>query len=171
MAAERPDLPPIVQSPPDHLDALVELYCALLTKSSQEGDGIWSRFNVMVGINAGLVAAFAFVFQTDKPALSFQRQNMMLVICVMGITASIWSFHVLLRLWGWQQYWRDRLRQVESVFPDTPGWVRSFTPEGERVLLTTDPGVKRSLWFGYTQPFMAMFLLAWIALLVIAVFP
>jgi hypothetical protein len=168
---QTPDIAAVPRQPPEQFDVLMDLYCALLTKSSQEGDGIWSRFNVMIGINAGLVAAFAFVFQADKPGLALQRYSLLLVICIMGIAASLWSLYVLLRLWGWQQYWRNQLRRIEDVFPDAPGWVKSFTPEGsDRYLLRSDPGVRTSLWLGYTQPFMGIFLLAWIALTVITLF-
>jgi len=154
----------------ESLGALVELYCALLSKSSQEGDGIWSRFNAMVSINFGLFAAFVFVFQTDKPDFGLHRHTLLSVICLVGIVASIWSFYVLLRLWEWQQYWRDQLKKVEQGFPESQGWVRSFTPEGEEArLLMYDPGVKRSVWFGYTQPFIAIFVIAWIALLIISI--
>jgi len=151
-----------------NLDALVELYCALLAKSNQEGDGIWSRFNAMVSINFGLFAAFVFVFQTDKPQLELYRPLFLILICGIGIVTSIWSFYVLLRLWGWQQYWRNQLTKVEQGFPKSSEWARSFSPKGEEArLLLNDPGVNRSLWFGYTQPFIAIFVIAWIVLLVI----
>lgn len=153
---------------PTELEALTNLYCALLAKSNQEGDGIWSRFNVMVGINFALFLAFVFLFQLQAPALIGGRKVLLLLVCIMGLITSVWSFHVLLRLWAWQQYWRTQLSRVEQAFPQSPGWVRSFTPEGqEGQLLTSDPGAKRSLWLGYTQPFMAIFIFGWLVLLVL----
>lgn len=155
--------PPKPQS--DNIDALVLLYSALLTKSSQEGDGIWSRLNAMVGINFALFAAFVFVFGTRDPAFNSKRW-LLLFISAIGALISLWSFYVLLRLWAWQQYWRARLSEVEQGFPKMSFWPRSFDWKAHG-LLESDPGVKRSLWLGYTQPFIAIFIIAWIVLLVL----
>lgn len=149
----------------DELANLLELYVVLLNKSNQEGDGIWSRFNILVALQGALFAGYAYV-STHLRDFNVPIFDMLALICVAGILTSGWSFYVLNRLWAWQQYWRIQLACVERGFPDAPHWPRPFSPKSpDDRLLNTDPGVKRSLHLGSTQPFMTLIFLAWALLL------
>ena len=67
---------------------LMEHYTHLLGQLQYEGAGIWSRFNIMFGINVSLFGL------------------------------SIWSIYVMQRLWSYHEHWKNMLCEAEKAFPD-----------------------------------------------------
>jgi len=74
------------------------LYSTLLTKSSQEGDGIWSRFSIMLAMHFSRFSAFVFVFSADTRQFPFSRDTLLVFICasasprVVGPSTSWFAF-------------------------------------------------------------------------------
>jgi len=97
------------------------LYELLWAKLNQEGDGIWSRFNILVGLNLALFAGFAFFFASD-PRRPLWRE-FSVGIALLGIGASVWSLLVLKGLWVWHRHWKSQLVALEEHFPKSDGWV------------------------------------------------
>ncbi len=147
----------------------VELYGILFTKFSQEGDGIWGRFNIMAAISLAGQTAWIYAYLEKRHAAAWQE--LAIGISVMGVVVMIWSLHVLCRLWMWHQRWRTMLYQLEAGFPDDVRWVR---PHHElEAPLSFDPGMTGCDWKwwncpGYTQPFLAAFLLLWVFFLALS---
>jgi hypothetical protein len=139
------------------LETRIELYGILFTKFNQEGDGIWARFNMMLGTNLGLFAAFGYSLRGD----SGMPKAVPGLICLAGLVTAMWSCYVLARLWKWHQHWRDQLTFLERSFStrlprphvDSPKWYR------------VDPGASEA-WRrpGYTQPFLWVVVAAWAVL-------
>ena len=102
---------------------VMKIYEILSAKLNQEGDGIWSRFNILVGINLALFAGFAFVYSRKHSAVLWWW--FALGICLAGVLASIWSLYVLKKLWKWHKYWKDELVAIEEKFPSD--WPRPQT--------------------------------------------
>ncbi|MGA2620633.1 MAG: hypothetical protein ABSF26_23670 [Thermoguttaceae bacterium] len=136
------------------------LYELLWAKLNQEGDGIWSRFNILVGLHLALFAAFGFFFATVKPhALS---RAFAVGISLLGAAASLWSLLVFKGLWTWHRHWKSLLVELEKHFPTGSGWVKPHTdlPEG----LPFWRGAP-----GSSQPFFVVLLFVWGVLLGVAI--
>ena len=100
---------------------LMDLYGILFEKFNQEGDGIWERFNIMVGINIALFGGFVYIFFAEpRPTLWCVIS---LLLALVGVLLTSWSIFVLDQLWLWHEYWRDVLIQIEESFPRNEGWV------------------------------------------------
>ena len=136
------------------------LYELLWVKLSQEGDGIWSRFNILVGINLALFTGFAFFFAPDKRQLLWREFSV--GVSLLGMAVSLWSLLVLHGLWVWHRHWKRLLLQLEEQFPASDGWVKPHTefPRG----LPFWRGAP-----GCTQLFFIIILLAWGVLFGVAV--
>ena len=94
------------------LGHLVTLHTTLFTKLNQEGDGIWSRFNILVAINLALFAGFGAI-RLSKEAHG-EWWPVLCGLCAVGFVLSLWSWQVLQRLWIWSDYWGDELRNIEK---------------------------------------------------------
>lgn len=95
-------------------DLTLEQYKLLWEKLNQEGDGIWSRFNIMTGITVALFTGFGILILQEK-----QTHNIYIFtvgICFLGMLNSIWSYQTLERLWSWHRYWKDCLIEIEKAF-------------------------------------------------------
>ena len=68
---------------------LMEHYTHLLGQLQYEGAGIWSRFNIMFGINVSLFGLETVLFNS---------------ICQ--------------RLWSYHEHWKNMLCEAEKAFPD-----------------------------------------------------
>ena len=75
-------------------EQLMTLYGILFAKLNQEGDGIWGRFNILVGLNLALFAAFGYLCSGGNSRLEMWREIAM-SLSFGGLLLSCWSFHVL----------------------------------------------------------------------------
>lgn len=138
---------------------LMEHYTHLLGQLQYEGAGIWSRFNIMFGINVSLfgleTVLFSSVCQTSE-YLTF-------IIAFGGLSFSIWSIYVMQRLWSYHEHWKNMLCEAEKAFPDE--YVKLFTKIPSNLKRE-----KKSweLWLkSYTQPFFAILSLIWLLIMVL----
>jgi hypothetical protein len=132
----------------DDLTQRLTLYTIIFDKFNQEGDGIWSRFNIMIGINLALYAAFGFVYLSDK-----KLWELAVSICIGGLLQSIWSIYVVSRLWTWHERWRLILQKIEESFPDRSDWIK---PHGNLPSnLEVDPfqSQEKSVWLSCLKPY------------------
>ncbi len=133
------------------------MYRILFTKFNQEGDGIWARFNWMVGLNLSFFAAFGYVWLV-APVKHHYWREICLTLSTGGLIITSWSMYVLDRLWKWHQHWREQLKIIEGAFPEEPGWVRPHWDSSKWI--SFEPGLKR--WIpGYTQLFHWLFFVGW----------
>src|SRR5262245_37160536 len=143
-------------SQPDD-DAQLEwfrLYELLWAKLNQEGDGIWARFNILVGLNAGLLAAFTFFFASESRHPLWREFTV--GISVLGVLLSSWSLLVLNGLWAWHRHWKSQLAMLEARFPRDWPTPHKTRPSG------------LPLWRGApgsTQPIFFVLVIAWAVLL------
>lgn len=148
------------------LEQRLTLYGIIFQKFNQEGDGIWSRFNVMASINLALLSAFGYLHFREN---SSDRLGMMLALCVAGLIISAWSSFVLIRLWSWHQIWRENLVEIEKGFPKSAGWATPHLSLNKPRVGFIGFNWKKEGWArnpGYTQPFIWILIIAWISLLV-----
>jgi hypothetical protein len=148
---QEPDLPD-----PPPLSHLLDIYERVNETHRYEGEGIWSRFNILLSLHVVLFGAVGFLFSSQPPRAS----TIALLISLAGCLLSLWAIYVLQRLWLWHRHWRVVLCEIESRFP--PGLPRPFTDY--------PPTLRRSTaWYqswllAYTQPFMIILLFSWLAL-------
>lgn len=141
-----------------------KMYEILFAKLNQEGDGVWSRFNVMLAVNLALFAGFGAVRLADGFDDSARIFHPILYgLCAGGFGISLWSFFILGRFWRYHEHWRSKLIQIELLFDD-PSIPKPLT-EAEAL---TPHSVSRSKGLiyccAYTQPILAGFGVAWILL-------
>ena len=145
------------------LDNIVALYQIIFTKFNQEGDGIWSRLNILVALNLAFFAAFGFVWLQSEDVPN--PKIILLAICVTGFGISVWTFVILDRLWAWHNRWRHNLWIIEKSFPNKNGWA---TPHLKKEDFSYDPQYdpyKKQLPIKFsTQPFILMFIHIWVAI-------
>ena len=124
-----------------------EQRAVFVEKVNYEGDGIWSRFNIMVGIQLALFGAYAYLSAQEFPDRLLLRG-----ICIGGAVLCGWSVYVLCRLWKFHRYWRKRIERIEKDLPDWSKFYRSKVVAG------------RGKWgwiFPATHPFFYLFAIAW----------
>ena len=88
-----------------------QMYGFMLGNIKHEGNGIWNRFNIIVGINIGLFGIIAF-FNSDQ---TNSWQEIAIGIGAVGFIHSVWSIYVLRQLWRWHEYWREALIKIEKT--------------------------------------------------------
>jgi hypothetical protein len=148
----------------DDLNYLFAIYQLVFEKHNQEGDGIWNRFNVMIGINVAMLGVFAFIYSSNARPIHWRELG--IGICIVGLSVCFWSLYVLKNLWLWHEHWRDKCRLIEANFPSYAPWVRPHTEIHEKKLVVSISMVRRSIT-AYTQPFLLIFSLLWIAIIVL----
>lgn len=137
---------------------LMEHYTHLLGQLQYEGAGIWSRFNIMFGINVSLfgleTVLFNFACQTSE-CLTF-------IIALGGLSFSIWSIYVMQRLWCYHEHWKEMLCEAEKAFPKE--YVTLFTKIPSKLKR------KKKKWElflkSYTQPFFVILSLIWLLVII-----
>lgn len=143
----------------------LKLYSILFTKFNQEGNGIWARFNIVIGINLLFFSWFGYVYfhRNDVPNI---WHNICIGISLGSFIISVWSIYVQKRLWYWHTHWRNMLIKIENFFPNKEGWVKPHwqLPPG----LGRDPGLSQTFWPPqYTLPFLYVLAIAWGVLLIL----
>ena len=124
---------------------LMEHYTHLLGQLQYEGAGIWSRFNIMFGINVSLFGLETVLFNS----ICQTSEYLTFIIAFGGLSFSIWSIYVMQRLWSYHEHWKNMLCEAEKAFPDE--YVKLFTKIPSNLKRE-----KKSweLWLkSYTQPF------------------
>jgi hypothetical protein len=142
-------------------EKLMALYGILFAKLNQEGDGIWGRFNILVGLNLALFAAFGYLCSGGNSRLEMWREIAM-SLSFGGLLLSFWSFHILRTLLKWHSHWRDELRKIEKAFPASDGWVKPLNDLPP--WLPRPPGKPKRWPLADTEPFFLLFIVAWAAL-------
>ena len=83
--------------------------------------GIWSRFNIMFGINVSLFGLETVLFNS----VCQTSEYLTFIIAFGGLSFSIWSIYVMQRLWSYHEHWKNMLCEAEKAFPDE--YVKLFT--------------------------------------------
>ena len=138
---------------------LMEHYTHLLGQLQYEGAGIWSRFNIMFGINVSLFGLETVLFNS----ICQTSEYLTFIIAFGGLSFSIWSIYVMQRLWSYHEHWKNMLCEAEKAFPDE--YVKLFTKIPSNLKRE-----KKSweLWLkSYTQPFFAILSLIWLLIMVL----
>ena len=138
---------------------LMEHYTHLLGQLQYEGTGIWSRFNIMFGINVSLFGLETVLFNS----VCQTSEYLTFIIAFGGLSFSIWSIYVMQRLWSYHEHWKNMLCEAEKAFPDE--YVKLFTKIPSNLKRE-----KKSweLWLkSYTQPFFAILSLIWLFIMVL----
>lgn len=137
----------------------MEHYTHLLGQLQYEGAGIWSRFNIMFGINVSLFGLETVLFNS----ICQTSEYLTFIIAFGGLSFSIWSIYVMQRLWSYHEHWKNMLCEAEKAFPDE--YVKLFTKIPSNLKRE-----KKSweLWLkSYTQPFFAILSLIWLLIMVL----
>ena len=138
---------------------LVYYYGYLLGQLQYEGAGIWNRFNIMITLNGSLLGLVAFAY--EKVTVQ-DKYLFLLFFSIIGLLFSIWSLYVLKKLWIYHYHWKDKLADVELLFPkNIPTPISGIKPPNK------DNGSKRNreikAWlYSYTQPFFIMLMVLWL---------
>ena len=144
------------KTPPDLLD----LYGYVLEYLKYEGAGIWSRFNIMIGLNITLFGLW-FLIVTYKLNNKFE---LAIIIGIGGFLFSIWAIYVSHRLWAWHYHWVNIAQIIEERFPNN-------LPRPFQLRPTTLQRKKNSriqLWFkSYTQPFFVIVAAIWLIIVIL----
>lgn len=149
-----------VKPPPLDPSERLRVYELLWAKLNQEGDGIWSRFNIILALHLALFAGFAFFFTADPPHRLWREFSV--GIASLGVLASFWALAVLKGLWVWHRHWKSQLVKFEEQLCDKEGWLKPQTALPEDL----------PFWRGApgaTQPVFLVLLLVWAALIGVAV--
>lgn len=138
------------------LEDLLAIYASVSETHRYEGEGIWNRFNILVGLHVALFAVVAFTLSSQPPG----GEAFVLALSIGGGLLSLWAIYVLRRLWLWHRHWISMLRRIEGQFPE--GLLRPFTERPSRL-------AKSDRWYqswllAYTQPFMIVLFVIWAAL-------
>ena len=91
---------------------LMEHYTHLLGQLQYEGAGIWSRFNIMFGINVSLFGLETVLFNS----ICQTSEYLTFIIAFGGLSFSIWSIYVMQRLWSYHEHWKNMLCEAERLF-------------------------------------------------------
>ena len=145
----------------EDLEHRLTLYGIICSKHNQEGDAIWSRFNMIIALNAALLGILTLVYAANPRPAAWHEIG--IVVSVFGLAADSWAFYVLHKLWYWHEHWRDTIIEMEKHLPESEGWVKPYSSIPRH--LQRDIGMVRHLLFAYTQPLILMFVLAWAVLL------
>lgn len=122
-----------------------------------EGNGIWERFNILVGLNLALFAAFGIVcLGSSRPLLWRELGG---VICGGGVFVGMWSHYVLGRLWERHAHWRDTLLKIQNDFPN--GWEHPIDGEEQKKYKSKAARWLQFMCGNLTFPFLLVFLVAW----------
>jgi hypothetical protein len=146
----------------EHIDVLscgnlVEYYGYTLCQLQYEGSGIWSRFNILFGLNISL-----FGLETVLFTIGFRASEYLtLIIAIGGILFSLWSLYVMQRLWGYHDHWKEMVCHAEKMLPEY--YIKPFTgiPSDLKKKKT-----KLGKWLkSYTQPFFVILAVIWFLLI------
>lgn len=146
-------------STPADLESLLQVYSQVNETQRYEGEGIWSRFNILVSLHMVLFGAVAFIFSSQPPG----AQALVAIVSLGGALISLWAIYVLRRLWLWHTHWKNTIQSIESQFP--PCLPRPFSSRPATLQ-------KNSAWYqswllAYTQPFMLLLCLLWILIAIL----
>lgn len=146
--------------------ATIELFKISVDLLKHEGNGIWARFNIVVGIEVLLFGTFGLIIRygADK------SEVLALAICLSGMAISIWGFRALRRLWQWHDHWGEIAFQIEKGFSSGTPLIFGLNQGMERIKPSRKKGSVRS-----TDTPMIIFFVLWagaiIWLLSCALFP
>lgn len=146
------------------LPYLLDLYGYVLDFLKYEGSGIWSRFNIMIGLNVTLFGLW-FLIMTSELDNKFEIATL---IGIGGFLFSIWAIYVLHKLWAWHYHWVNVAQEIEQSFPnDLPHPFESRPATLKRKKISDI-----QLWFkSYTQPFFAIVCAIWLIILIYYSYP
>ena len=145
---------------------LLKLYEQILSMSKYEGNGIWSRFNILIGINISFVAGIALILNGDN--VTKESIIIIKVLCVIGFIFSIWSLDVLRRLWKYHKHWINMLKDVEAKLPsDCVKMVSTFSAQST-IDFVRKEGFLNDWFLSKTQLFFVVFVLFWIFLFIVS---
>lgn len=169
--------------PPDW-EHFLGIYTVLINKLNQEGDGIWSRFNMLVALNFAVFAGFGLVRLPEHYCAETWRLPLC-GIAISGLLLSVWSVYCVGRLWTWHAHWIRLIRilannpqqtrsTLSTVLKHTfdkswDGPTNGEMPEGPQreqgrsVQLRS----RRSYWRTYTQPVLLFLAFAWVFVLLL----
>jgi hypothetical protein len=124
------------------------LYGILVQKLSQEGDGIWARFNILTAINTAMFGVFILIYQSERRPSNWREIG--IALSVLGIVFSWRVLCVLNHLWLWHDHWKKKIGEIEGNF--TQGMVKPFSD------ISSPPPTHRGR---STQPFVWLTFVVW----------
>lgn len=139
---------------------IIDYYGHLIGQLQYEGSGIWSRFNIMIGLNASLFGFIAYLYSSKLK----NKEDMILIVCCAGLLFALWSIAVLKRLWLYHYHWKDKLEELDAQLPDT--LVKAFT-KIQHSRKKTRRSIFKTWVTSYTQPFFIIMACVWLALIVL----
>lgn len=147
------------ETPPDLLD----LYGYVLDYLQYEGGGIWSRFNIMIGLNITLFGLWFLVVTSELDT----KSEITTLIGIGGFLLSIWAIYVLHKLWAWHYHWVNVAQKIEERFPN--GLPRPFKLRPTTLKKKKYSGIQ--LWLkSYTQPFFAIVGAIWLIIVILPLY-
>ena len=141
-------------------EKLLSIYTQVNEVQRYEGEGIWSRFNILVSLNMVLFGAVTFVFTAKIDG----GDTLIKLVSIFGCFLTLWAVYVLRRLWMWHAHWKSTLQDIESRFPSNLPRPFSSRPKALH---------KRTSWvqswlLAYTQPFMLILFAIWVSLAILS---
>lgn len=143
--------------PRTHLNELMTQYTAIISQQQYEGDGIWKRFNILLGTQIVLIGAAYYAANLNQ--LEFLLISLSLAI--IGLILSLWSLKVCRLLWGYHYNWVESLIYLESKLP--AGFATPFLNLDKDKELKLPKRLTRGDWFKpFTQPFFLISTILWV---------
>lgn len=139
-------------------DQVFEMYKVAHEMQRYDGDGIWSRFNILFTLNSVLLATATVAERFP----GFLSGAVLITLCAAGAIISLWALYVLRRLWKWHDHQKQVLEDLEALLPKDLPKLISNRPEN----LRGRPKWLPPMLDDHTQPFMLVMAALWLALLV-----
>ena len=149
---------------------LYALYFQAFSQLRHEGEAIWSRFNIMFTIDAGLLAAFAFLQHSNAQTLPLLKiidyKIVIVTLTILGIAFSLMAAMTIRQLWAWHNHWFEKAATLEAQLS-----IQKNAPEISIFLLAKSPKTRGgpSAKILTHQNFFGAFSLIWIILLCIQI--
>ncbi len=143
--------------------SLISLYSILFTKLNQEGDGIWSRANMLFVWQGGLTSVYVYTL-SHKSDFAAGYFFVLLGTSIIGALLSVWSLVVMNRLWGWHHHWITQLKEIEATFPEQKGWPKPLSKGHDKA------AIEDKATFNSHKPFFLALVMVWSVLGIYAVY-
>ena len=98
-------------------------YENLINLWSNETDRFWTRFEVFLAVNGGLLAVFPVIFnlQPDSSVITEFTKNLLKVISIAGIFQSVLWFLITNSGKEAHEHWRNRVSNFETKYEEKHG--------------------------------------------------
>lgn len=139
---------------------LISLHGQTMSYLEHESAGIWTRFNILLGVNLVLFGLTIAILNSDVVL----KLIIAIFLSCLGLIFTTWSNIILKGLWDWHQGWFRAVKAIERRIASIPGNERILSRMlyGEKIALARR-GKCFAAWqvFGTTQPIFVLMGVLW----------